>query len=1140
MAHSKDKHYWTQLRIATTGGAWGAPYPAKAFNNTPISWSELLRKFNKHCHGFSEVAEVTSQTQALSLLVAVGTTDSELDSDRRPGEEPLALGTECLVAEEHADEALTGFDVLKKLELEHTNSDSLKLTLAYYSYALGNPDMCLSYLAQVRDLANVQGRPGAVDSLRSNTTTLQAPSVSDNTSSGSFIGSFVSSDSAASIADISDGKAWAATEAVRSVCLQGMSHEKLMPADVPKALTIYLAVAQKLPALENEISRNFPPNPIHATSTGPGHITLMSFMRYRELWRWVERLLRRAIILASRSRASDSEQECTLWALFSQYQACSEHWPPTFRAEHRSTISVLYIRALVLRARHAGRHSQPSDARFHPGTTDGLPTFLTLARRAIKDYRDVLNACSHFPKAGERNFKIEELTDLCVAVWETGGSKSGDAAWVVDVLWWATRLTFNAPRVFRHMMRIAEANGDPTLAVRALRLYVQIVGKAKLAGDTLEPDPIWVATLVWGARMLCRLSLLAGPISGHHGIHEAREAGLILDKAKYACGSVDSDLKSRVALAEGIWNTVMAIKEQDHLSRTSRLTSALSLFESSIRDLPSPSGYFHIALALYRPTPGRHIDRAIENARMAVELEPDNIRYWHLLGMLLAASEDWRGAREVLEIGAALDDRAWALDQSPLVAENNLDGNSVSRQTDPTTGVVSVDHAFGPASETSPTSEDASTLTILPQDPIAILDARSNVLPSAEELLQPLPDHPAPSSLERFEHSLQLRMTQLALTELMEGPEGAEEKWIEVFQWFAKRQGTEKDSRRTSIDTGRRSLETDSDGYAPHGAPSLQDDTNVVYTPRPVQVTITPPTPAQDESTTIRNGTPRASVEETEKEKEKDKSAGKKVQKMLKNRVHKEQRRISTIGRKIGHGVGRHSGGLNLRRTTSTPVDLLKAMGLDHTSYQASSIHSRRHSPYASTNELVRPESPPPMPPSAVPAREKGERSRRELRLLSDLWLMSAATFRRSGKIEQARGAIQEAEVRDEENPNVWVQLGLYYTTVRNSDRAVQAFSKALFISPDSVPATIHLSQSYLSMAKEGSSEMDNVDLVAGMLSDLTQGSGWDVPEAWYFLGKAHGIRDMRDRERECLNFALSLAESRPLRDIGEAIGWCL
>ena len=42
---------------------------------------------------------------------------------------------------------------------------------------------------------------------------------------------------------------------------------------------------------------------------------------------------------------------------------------------------------------------------------------------------------------------------------------------------------------------------------------------------------------------------------------------------------------------------------------------------------------------------------------------------------------------------------------------------------------------------------------------------------------------------------------------------------------------------------------------------------------------------------------------------------------------------------------------------------------------------------------------------------------------MSDLWCMSAATFRRFGKIEQARGAIQEAEVSDGNNPTVWVQV---------------------------------------------------------------------------------------------------------------------
>ena len=70
---------------------------------------------------------------------------------------------------------------------------------------------------------------------------------------------------------------------------------------------------------------------------------------------------------------------------------------------------------------------------------------------------------------------------------------------------------------------------------------------------------------------------------------------------------------------------------------------------------------------------------------------------------------------------------------------------------------------------------------------------------------------------------------------------------------------------------------------------------------------------------------------------------------------------------------------------------------------------------------------------------------------------------------------------------------------------------------------TVHLSQVYLTLVKEGISEVDNIDLVVGMLSDLIQGLGWDVPEAWYSLGKAHGMHGMHDQKCECLNFALCL-----------------
>ena len=50
--------------------------------------------------------------------------------------------------------------------------------------------------------------------------------------------------------------------------------------------------------------------------------------------------------------------------------------------------------------------------------------------------------------------------------------------------------------------------------------------------------------------------------------------------------------------------------------------------------------------------------------------------------------------------------------------------------------------------------------------------------------------------------------------------------------------------------------------------------------------------------------------------------------------------------------------------------------------------------------------------------------------MLSDLWAMSAATFRRAGKLEQVRSAIQEAEVHDEENPGVWVQVCLNFLSL--------------------------------------------------------------------------------------------------------------
>jgi hypothetical protein len=139
MAYPKDKHYWTQLRTALTGGSWGSSSPAKAFNGASITWTELLRKFDKHCRGYIDVSVIANQTQALALLVAGGPNDDELDGNEQYIEGSLTLGTESVVAEEHANEARVGFEALRSLESEHANSDVRPQPFALLSLTPNRP-----------------------------------------------------------------------------------------------------------------------------------------------------------------------------------------------------------------------------------------------------------------------------------------------------------------------------------------------------------------------------------------------------------------------------------------------------------------------------------------------------------------------------------------------------------------------------------------------------------------------------------------------------------------------------------------------------------------------------------------------------------------------------------------------------------------------------------------------------------------------------------------------------------------------------------------------------------------------------------------------------------------------------------------
>ena len=124
------------------------------------------------------------------------------------------------------------------------------------------------------------------------------------------------------------------------------------------------------------------------------------------------------------------------------------------------------------------------------------------------------------------------------------------------------------------MSRLFYVAGDPELAKRTLRLYIQVVSKSREAsiaeedmpaseegsafgasGD-VDSDLLWVQTCVLGSRMLSRLALVEEDVS--KAIENAREAGEVLDKAKTRLNQNDKELVASVQLAEAIWHVATA------------------------------------------------------------------------------------------------------------------------------------------------------------------------------------------------------------------------------------------------------------------------------------------------------------------------------------------------------------------------------------------------------------------------------------------------------------------------------------------------------------------------------------------------------------------------------------------------------
>ncbi|GAA5866685.1 hypothetical protein JCM3774_001957 [Rhodotorula dairenensis] len=201
-------------------------------------------------------------------------------------------------------------------------------------------------------------------------------------------------------------------------------------------------------------------------------------------------------------------------------------------------------------------------------------------------------------------------------------------------------------------------------------------------------------------------------------------------------------------------------------------------------------------------------------------------------------------------------------------------------------------------------------------------------------------------------------------------------------------------------------------------------------------------------------------------------------------------------------------------------------------------------------------------------------------KVLVDTWLASAASFRRAGRVDEARGAVSEAEALDVDDADVWTQYALVLlaqgdaaSDPRDEQRVKDVLTRAMAIDPDHVPMTILTARRFLTPPPRSGSDGDDaiaeagdkvtdakvdedpdvaaptwqrplpsdwlvlqVPLAESMLETVVVREGYDVAEAWYELSRCYQLTQRPRQEKECLVRALELERTRPVRVLGKAV----
>ncbi|KAI8455682.1 hypothetical protein BY996DRAFT_1599708 [Phakopsora pachyrhizi] len=719
-------------------------------------------------------------------------------------------------------------------------------------------------------------------------------------------------------------------------------------------------------------------------------------------------------------------------------------------------------------------------------------------------------------------------------------------------------------------------------------------------GD-FDSDLNFIETVVLGSRVL--IKHLNNPKKALDLLNRANQ---VLESSNDQNLRAESNLKSRLMRMSGIAMGALA-EEADRETRTELQESYLKNLIQAVELNPNSfENLYHLAFA---QTELRDIDSALITARKSVEINPTSKPAWHLLSLITSASKEFRLALDIVEVGltnadseddsedAAVEDldegermnasitdiRNSAEDlegdsrvetPSLVAVKENQSSDSSNSAVNLTTGAQSStnsnNHLDVPTKNGKVLSQRSSSSKIRSNESTGHTNTSNNTRDYEDDEEDSKGNRRVRRRRRRRQQqrrllefnydeademvdAIQLKMTRNMLIELVDGCEVALSDQQELFSYFAKVSNKLKSQGVDMNDTRK-----------------LQNDNRFKGLFLNGNCTLTPATGGG----------------ETNCETDKDFLRGK-----------ARNRKFLGVDDGMGSSLGR-SRSMNLKnrltkgRRTSLGVKSIESKLRTPPRSASQSIKTYLHPPSSASEKTYRNVTTP-LRGSVAGGSEKDEAAEegqtddrqnhdelqkllglRERRLLQDLWLMSSSTFRRWGKLEECRGAIQEAERLDQGYSNVWVQFGLYLESLDLVRLSIESLMKSIAIE-DNLIGMIQLARVLLNQNKrhnkitrsktskvtgvggfylKGHSEDEKirfgddeeevekreVELVESLIDFVVETKGWDLVEGWYLRSEIFKLSNRLELGLKSLLYSLELEESKTIRPIKICLSRCL